>query len=326
MNRVQQVLLALLVIQVVIAGAVYMPRNPAAQVGPLLVDFKPDNVVKIDIVDYQNNQAQLAKDGSEWKLVLSEGSMYPTEPDKVKDVLEKLGMAKTNRLVTRTTTSHKQLKVAVDDFVRKVTLTMNDGGQNAIYLGTSPGTGVSHVRLVGKDDVYLASLDSYDYGATANAWINTGFLNVPENSVTTMTMKNANGTYEFTRDASGKWGMKDWGDKPFDTEKFTPLVSRLSTMRMLTPLGIKEDPAYKLENPLAVVTFTYKESDSESPTVTLTIGAKDEENNSFVVKSSTSDYYMKLDGYFVGDYVTSKKDDFIKPEPTATPTSTTPAE
>jgi hypothetical protein len=299
MNRVQQVLLALLVIQVVVAGAVYMPRNSAAQSGPLLVDFKPENVAKIDIADYQNDQAQLAKDGSEWKLVLSDGSMFPTEPDKVNGVLDKLAAAKTNRLVTRTAASHKQLKVADDDFVRKVTLTTSGGGKSTLLLGTSPGTGVSHVRLVGKDDVYLASLDSYDYGATASAWINTAFLNVPENSVITMTMKNANGTYEFSRDASGKWSMKDWGDKPFDTEKFIPLVSRLSTIRMLTPLGLKADAAYQLDNPLAVVTFTYKKSESESPSVTLTIGAKDDKNNSYVVKSSASDYYMKVDVYFV---------------------------
>lgn len=326
MNRVQQILSALLVIQVIVAGAVYMPRNPAAQSGPLLADFKPDNAVKMDIADYQNEQVQLAKDGSEWKLVLADGSMFPTEPDKVKGVLDKLAATKTNRLVTRTAASQKQLKVSEDDFIRKVSLTMADGGKNTLFLGTSPGTGVSHVRLVGKDEVYLASLDSYDYGATANAWINTGFLDVPENSVTAMTMKNANGTFEFIRDASGKWAMKDWGDKPFDNDKFTPLVSRLSTMRMLTPLGIKEDAAFQLDKPLAVVTFTYKKSESETPTVTLTIGAKDEEKNSYFVKSSTSEYFMKVDGYFVGDYVTSKKDDFIKPEPTATAAATPPAQ
>lgn len=326
MNRVQKVLLALLVIQVVIAGAVYFPRNTAAQSGPLLADYQPDEVTQLEIEDAQKEHTQLTKDGTEWNLALTDGSTFPTQPDKVKDVLTKLGAASTNRLVTRTATSHKRLKVTEDDFVRKVTLTTGGGNKETLFIGSSPGMSTTHVRLAGKDEVYLANLDSYDFSASPSGWIDTAFMDVPENSVTTMTMKNTNGSYEFFRDASNKWTMKDWGDKPFDVEKFTPLASRLSTMRMLYPLGLKEDPAYKMSAPLAVVNFTYKKSETESPSVTLTIGAKDEKNNSYVIKSSTSEYYMKVDGYFVDDYVNRKKDDFIKAEPTPTPAVNAPAQ
>ncbi len=325
MNRVQQLLIALLVIQVILAGAVYMPRNTANQSGPLLSDYKADAIVKMEIVDADKNEAQLVKDGAEWKLAVPDGSLYPTEANKVQGVLDKLTAATNNRMITRTATSHKQLKVAGDDFVRKISLSNGAGVQYILYIGTSPGTGTSHVRLDGKDEVYLAALDSYDFDATPSGWINTAFLSFPDNSVTSITLKNNNGTFEFSRDASNKWSMKDWGDSPFDTDKFAPLASRLTNMRMLRPFGVKDDPAYKMDNPLAIVTFTYKKSESESPTVTLTIGARDEKSKSYVVKSSTSEYYMKVDGYYIDEYVNSKKDDFIKAEPTPTAPANPPA-
>lgn len=323
MNRLQQILLAILVIQIIGAVIVFMPRSTNAQSDPLLTEYKADEVVKISIDDYEKNHADLIKDGSNWVYLLPSQDTFPLEADKAKKVLDQLGQAKNNRMVTRTVTSHKQLKVAEDDFVRKIILEMKDGKKTTIFVGTQPGGKTSHVRIDGQNEVYLIGLDSYDFGATANNWIDTTYVNIPGDTITSMSVKNAQGTFDFEKDSSGTWQMKSLSGKPFDVDKFLPLVNRMGTLRMTTPLSKKNIPDFKLDSPLAVITLNAKQGDAPQ-TSYLTVGAKDEKTNGYVAKYSASDYYVKVDGYFVDDFVKMKMEDYIKQPPTPTPSTNAP--
>ncbi len=57
-------------------------------------------------------------------------------------------------------------------------------------------------------------------------------------------------------------------------------------------------------------------------TYTLRVGAKDDEDNSYVVSSSESPYYVRVSNYTVKDFVERTRDDFLEQPPTPTPEPT----
>jgi hypothetical protein len=85
---------------------------------------------------------------------------------------------------------------------------------------------------------------------------------------------------------------------------------------LLRPLGKEDNPAYGLDKPSAVVTLQTAEK-----TITIQVGAKFREDNSYVVKSSESPYYVRVAEFSVKDLVEKSRDGFIKPPPTPTPTT-----
>ncbi len=321
MNRTQQILLALLIVQVAIAAFVYFPRRAVLPSEPLLKDYKADNVVQLNIEDSQKKSLTLKKEDGAWKLLLASGELYPTEGNKVQDALGKLEKIKTDRLITKTTGSHKQLKVAEQDFVRKLTMTTKDDKTYVLYLGTQTGTQTLHVRLEGANEVYLASdLDSYEFNASASSWIDTTYIKLASNDdVSELSVKNEHGSFTITKDANGEWKVKELGDQPLDKDKITTLLNHLNSMQMEVPLGTKEKPEYKMASPVAVVTFKGKVNDKVGD-YTLTIGGKEKEGDQeYITKFSGSDWYAKVDEFFVKDFVEYTKESFIKQEPTPTP-------
>ncbi|MEI7990404.1 MAG: DUF4340 domain-containing protein, partial [Chloroflexota bacterium] len=325
MNRLQQILLAILVVQIVVTGVVYMPKATAAQSGPLLANFKTEDVKSISMDDYDKNHVTIVRDGKDWKYVLQDGGLYPADGAKADTLLKKVADIKANRLVTKTATSHKQLKVSENDFVRKVVLEMNDGTKYTFYAGTQPGGGTVHIRMDGQNEVYLAGgLESNDFGSTPAIWVDTAYINEKSDTLTSISVKNTKGTMGFVKNASGKWAFKDAPDKPLDLDKFEPAANHVAELRMTTPLGQKSDPAYQLDSPQAVVTFTVKK-DSGEKTYTLQIGAKDTQRDAYYVKYSESPYYAMSESFFVEDWATKSKEDFIA-QPTPTPAAGAPAD
>ena len=321
MNRTQQILLITLIIQVAVAAFVYFPRQAVMPAGPLLSDYKADDIVQITLENAQKDSLTLKKDKLEWKLVLKDGELYPLQGEKVKEALEKLANIKTDRLVTKTSNSHKQLKVAEQDFVNRIVLETGAGKKSIIFLGNQTGSETLHLRLEGTNEVYLTSeIDSNLFSATASTWIDTAYLKIAsQDDITAFSFKNAQANFTFEKDASDQWSMKELVQQPLDIEKLKPLLGHLSNMQMEAPLSSKDLPAYLMSSPLAEVTYSVKENDAVNK-YTFTIGAKENpEANAYVVKSSSSKWYAKVDGFFVQEFINSTKDDFIKKEPTPTP-------
>ena len=90
-------------------------------------------------------------------------------------------------------------------------------------------------------------------------------------------------------------------------------MGRAASTTMKKPLGKKEQDAYGMDQPNAVVTL-----ETADRTVTLTVGAKDADDASYVVKSSESDYYVHVAATSVTALVENGRDAFVKqPTPEA---------
>ena len=328
MSRTNRILAVLLAVQIVLVAVAFWPK-PASVAGGegLLAGLEAEQIAQLTISDETGNQIKLAKGLGNW--VLPEADDYPCTENKAPEFLEKIVALKTNRLVTQTPASHKRLKVASDAFERRVELELADGTTHLLYLGTSPSYGAIHVRADGQNEVYLASLSASDAGIFASNWIDTLYFSVAQDQLVALTLENGNGSFEFEKDEAGTWTMKGLAaDEMLNENNVTGLASRIASLRMLRPLGKTEQSEYGLQEPLAVVTVQTRDGEGNTETYTIRVGAQDDEaasaneDNSYVVISSESSYYVRVSEYTVEDFVGRVRDDFLELPPTPTPAPT----
>lgn len=323
MSRTNQILAAVLAVQIVLVAVVFWPR-PAASVADgesLFAGLEAEQITQLTISDATGKHVKFAKETGNW--VLPEADDYPCQANKVPEFLEKIFALKTNRLVTQTSTSHKRLKVADADSERRVELELADGTTHRLYLGSSPSYGATHVRAEGQNEVYLASLSASDAGVNASIWVDTLYFSVAQDQIVALTLENENGRFEFEKDDDGTWTMKDLAaDETLNENNVKSLATRAASVRMLRPLGKTEQDDYGLKEPNAVVTVETRDGEGNTKSYTIRVGGKSDEDNSYVVISSESPYYVRVSNYTVKDFVERTRDDFLELPPTPTPEPT----
>jgi hypothetical protein len=313
-----QILAVILVAQLVLVAILYWPRPaPAGASGASLLGVKSDEVTSLTVTDNQGNHVKLAKSGAQW--VLPEAGDYPADASKITPVLAQLVEMKANRLVAETPASQARLQVADDAFARRIDIE-TPSGMKTVYVGTSGGAGSSHVRLGGQNQVYLVSgVADWQIGADPLSWTNSAYFTVPQSDVVAMTLTNANGQLAFAKGADGQWTLQGLAaDETVAPESIQRLLSAASSVTLVRPLGKTEDPAFGLGQPSAVVTLVAR-TDTEDKAYTLTVGSQDPNDQTYVVKSSESPYFVRAAGAVVGDLVSDKRESFLSVPPTAVP-------
>jgi hypothetical protein len=320
MTRRNQILAGVLLLQLVLVGWMFWPRKAttAGAGKSLFPGIEADRIVKLIVHDAQGESVELARQPSGW--VLSGADDFPCTQDKVSTFLTKLLALKTDRMVTQTSSSHKQLKVADGAFERLVEFELTDGTSHKLYLGTSAGTQSSHMRADTANEVYLSqNLSAYEVGAYATAWIDANYLSVPQDQIAVLTLENANGRLQFTRISTDTWTLLGLGAaEKVDQNQVLSLVSRASSVSMDKPLGKQDKPEYGLGKPSAVVTL--QTQGEQGKTYTLSVGAKDATDSSYVVKSSESAYYVRVSEWTVTDLVEKARSGVLQQPPTPEPT------
>jgi hypothetical protein len=323
MSRQNQILSILLALQIVVAAAVFWPRPAAtAAGGSLFAGVTADKIAKLTVSDATSQQVQLAKGPNGWALPQADD--YPCQAGKVQPLLDKIVALKTNRLVAQTSTSQKQLKVADQDFERSIEFELADGTRHKLYLGTSAGYQATHVRVQGKNEIYLASgLSTADVSAQASGWVDTAYFAVPQDQVTALTLENKNGRFELEKNDAGAWTLKGLAaGETVSDNNIQSMLTQVASIALTQPLGKKEQEAYGLKAPNAVVTVKTRDQAGTIKTSTLRVGAKDDKDGSFVVISSESPYYVRVAGYSVQNFVEKARDYFLQLPPTPAPAST----
>jgi len=314
MNRLQQILAGVLVVQVILAAVLLWPRAATGGIETLLAGVEAEDIVALVITDAQGNEIELHKMTGAW--VLPQADDYPVKADSIQSVVDKMLAVDTQRLVTRTAASHTRLQVAADDFNRRVELETAGGTRHTLYVGSSPSYGATHVRLEGRDETYLTnSITQYDLGATPSSWVDTIYVQVPQDEIVGARLENAQGTVEFNKDEQGNWTLADLQiGEQIDAAGINSMVTRAASLTMLEPLGKEELPAYGLDDPKAVLTVV-----KEAEQITIMVGAQDPNDRSYTVKASTSPYYVRVSEYTVQAMVENAREDFLQPPPTPTP-------
>ncbi len=316
MNRTQRILALVLAIQVVLSAVAFWPR-PGRSSGSatLFPELKTAELVAMRITRGVCDSIQLRQVNGAW--VLPAADDYPAKGETITAALDKVVALDTRRLVTRTSSSHKRLQVAADSNVGRVESETASGTRYTLYLGSSPSYGSSHVRAEGSDETYLANnLKSWEFGAEATLWVDTAYLSVAQDTLSTVTVKNVKGTLTFSRDAEGNWTLAELpaGERlAQDTANQT--VTRATSVTLMEPLGKSRLPAYGLDSPLAVVTLQPKEGEP----ITLLVGAQNATDQSYIVHASNSPYIVRASQYTVSPLVENGLEQYLAPKETPTP-------
>ena len=308
MSKNNQVLSAILLAQLALVAVVFWPSSADAGVPLLFADRDEMEIVKLEIIDSDDNKLVLS--ASEDKWVLPDSGNFEADGEKIIPLLNSIRALRTNRLVTKTADSHARLEVSDDKFKRRLLITWDDGEHHTLYLGSSGGAGATHFRQNGEDEVYItADLTSWGTAAHASSYIDTQYISVSRDTVTALKLENSNGIFEFVRDG-GVWRYINLGDyEQFKESDLDTLVTQTTSLRMTKPLGTEDKTSYELETPQAVVTLQ-TESDEAQHQHVLRVGAKIGEN--YVVSYTGSPYRVTIAPYTATSLINKTHEDFLQ--------------
>lgn len=314
-----KILAAVLVAQIILSAVVFWPRpSTAGQRAPLFPDLTAEDVTALTIEGAESEPIELKKAAESW--VLPNADEFPAREEAVLDILEKLTSLTTGRLVTSNDVSHKRLQVAADDFARRIVFETGDGAKETVYIGSSPQYGSVHFRVGGQSEAYLTSeLTIWDVKADVSGWIDTSYQNAAQADVTKMTLENANGTFVFEKEDGATWAMLEpspTGEgQTLKQVEVNNVLRQAASQTMKMPLGTEERETHGMDEPSAVVTL-----ETPDKTVTVQVGAKDADDESYVIKSSESDYYVRVAARSIASLVENGREAFLQ-EPTPQPES-----
>ena len=324
MDRRNQLLVAVLLLQVALAAFVFWPSSTSnAAVGALLTGIKAPEVTDVKIQD-DKKTVHLAKAGDKW--VLPDNGAFPVNQIQVSDFISKVLKIDTGRLVASTAASHKRLKVDDKDFVRRIDLTTSNGKTQTVLVGTSPNVRATNVRAAGNNTVYLTGdVTGSDINSDTASWINASYFTADPTAMKAISLANAKGKFDFTKTITGTWTLAGLvKGEQFNENNFSTRLSGLNSLQMTEPLGKQAKPEYGLNKPSATITITVQPSGTTPIKTVLVIGAKDATSNSYVVKSSASDYYVRMATFSLDTFVNDARSQFLVAPPTPAP-SLTPA-
>ncbi len=321
-NRLQQILIGLLIVQLALGAALLWPRQATAESAPLLGDVTLESITDLTVADSDGKSLSFHKTDAGW--VMPDFAGYPAKEAEITKTLEGLLETTTARLVTKTATSHRPLKVAEDAFERKLTIKTADGSAYEVLVGTLASTAANHVRLLPGNEVYLSSdLAYYRIYTTLSSWADTAYVSAASTDVTSLSLENANGIFKFERFDEVTWKMDGVpSGREFNQNNLTALVSRLASLRLEEPVTLLKDAKteYGLDDPQCVVSAI---TSGDNPrTIKITIGAMTDDEKFYYASSSESDYIVKLTKLNAETFLNKALEDFLV-QPTPVPTSTT---
>ena len=321
MDRRNLILSSILVLQIALIAFFFWPQDRSNAAVSALLNNTSESSLSALVVESPTERVELSKTEQGW--VASNYGDYPVDSLKISELISKVVGINTGRLVAQTASSHNQLQVSDSNFAKKVTFTGSDGSSQTLYIGSSPSVRTTNVRLEGQDQVYLTSeVTGSEIRTDVGGWIALAYLQVPTADAQTVTIENANGTLTFTRVNTDTWTLADLGDdETFNNNNFSTILTRLSTLNMIAPVGRDDQPEFGLEQPSATVTIETQPAEGEPETITLMIGAKDEGGTNYYAKASTSDYYVKVASFTGDQFVNDTRERYLQAPPTPEATS-----
>jgi len=320
MNRRNQILGAILVLQLILVAVVFWPRARGGAVGqPLFPGVEASQVVTLTVTVAGHEGVDMAKVDAGWELAGTDG--FPVVSSTVTAALEQIVALSGDRAVATAASSQKRLRVTADNYERLVEFELSDGSRHRLYVGTSPSYSTTYVRADDQKEVYLSTLKASDLGSGPSFWIDTTYVAVTQDLVTGMALQNKQGTFEFEKKGEA-WTMKGLAaGETLDTGQVTSILSSVSSLRMVKPLGKTEKPEYGLAEPLAELEVT-----TPDKVYMLTVGALSSDGSTYVVSASESAYIVQVSQYTLSKLVENGRDAFLAqptpvptPEPAATP-------
>ena len=258
MDRTQRLLAGILAVQIVLLAIIHNPfvSKRAAADQPMFPGLSSILPEKVEIDGPQGASVTFEREGGAW--VLGEPKGYPVTVGKVEKAIQDLEHLTARRQVVSGSRHHAALKVAANDFERRVRIWEKPTGnpRAELYLGSSPSYGVSHVRAGGNDRVFEASgLSAYDIPADPGQWIDRSLSTIVAQDVSRAEITNRKGSFTLEKQG-GVWTVVSPSSRSnvaLDQEKVNELVRTLGGLSLEEPAGLVDAKAQGLADPEATV-------------------------------------------------------------------------
>lgn len=250
---IHRILAAALAIQAGLTVVTWWPSGTRAEVAPQeLVSLDADAVTALEITGRtvgggEPDTVTLRRLGDGWTVETLHG--YPADEARVDELLRKLLDLQVRAPVATQPTSHARLEVADDAFTRKVRI--EAGGESVeLFVGASRGRD-AHVRRGDQDLVHAArGLSAWSIADSARSWIDTQWLDVDREQVTTLSLANAHGAFTLEKEAEG-WSVPG-AEEAVDADVVEELLQDLLRLRIRTVAAAQAAPEHGLDGSLRV--------------------------------------------------------------------------
>ena len=176
MDKLRLWLGGLLMLQLLLAALLLLAESRSGpsghEPGPLL-NFDKGQIDKI-MINSDSDEVTMRMDENHWSLPGLDG--LSVNRSKLDAMLEKLAKLQTNWPVATTADSHQRFDVSEEKFQRRLRLYRNEEQIGELFLGSSPGFRKTHVRAAGEDEVYAVALNTYDFPAKNDGWMDKTLL------------------------------------------------------------------------------------------------------------------------------------------------------
>lgn len=226
MTRLNQTLVALLLLQLVIAAAIYAGSQSSAadQLQKSLLDADSTLLDQITINHNDGKKLLLSKKDGLW--ILPDYHHLPARQHQVEQMLSTLRSTTTAWPIATTSGSQQRFEVSTENYQVRISLAEGDETVEQLYLGTSPGFRQLHLRRQGENDVFAVNLNSYDFPAESEKWLDTRVLQ-PNGTVTAI----SGSGFDFTKQAD-QWLLHN-GEGTAITEEVNKLVNAIANLQVV---------------------------------------------------------------------------------------------
>ncbi len=226
MTRLNQILIAVLAVQLIIGTSIYYGTQPLStdEATLALLEADPKQADQIIIEDNSGQKTELERMSEGWKI--ANYHQLPAQNQKINEILDKLNNTQTGWPVATTEAAQKRFEVGEENYQKRITISHGDKVFSTLLLGTSPGFRQLHLRKADDDRIYNVTLNSYDLSAKHDDWLEKTLLQ-PKGEITQLQTAGLT----FNKESEG-WKLNQKGSEAI-SEEVEKLAENLSQLAIL---------------------------------------------------------------------------------------------
>ncbi|MCC6219649.1 MAG: DUF4340 domain-containing protein [Deltaproteobacteria bacterium] len=276
--------------------ATYVANQP-------LMAFNDKIVDRIVIEEKEKSPLIIAKGENGW--LLPENHDFPIEKTKLDGILNSINQIKRPYAVGNTELAAKKLRVASDDFEKKVVFYQKEQPVGSLFMGTSPVYKKVHVRVNEEAEIFEVPFDSYALNADKSNWQDNAYLHLDKESIAKLSL---NGFVLERKEGAAFAVSKLSENESTRSDKANELLEKVSNISFSDVIGKEPKPEHKDYQEVLSYTVGLKSEKTRE----YKFRAKDKEATDYVLKISDDPYYFEVKKYVVEDLEKAKREDLIE--------------
>lgn len=303
MRRPLLPLLILLLLQALLAGGLYLRRDPLAATRSDARLLPADAVQGVDQLTLEG-RAESKPEGHPDRVVLQqkdgawvlpENFGAPADGTRVKGLLDQLAGLKRGLPIATSEAAQRRFKVTDGDFERRVVLSGGGKALATVYFGSSPGLRKSDARTASDRAVYAVDMPTYELPTDAGSWLSPDLLRVDAAQLAGIGVTEGRESLELVRQKGADKHPDTWtapelkGAEHLDDAHVAALVQQVASLRADAVLGTAAQPEWQQEHP--ALTLLLRDGKSQEQQWVL---SKPSAGDFYVLKTSGHPWYFSI--------------------------------